>query len=184
MNRGYAGFYKEHYLRSSYEYAYARYLDFHSVPWSYEDTNFDVGYKVYKPDFFFYGENGEIKKIVEIKSRNKKANEDAKKVLEIIADKHNIDCELISYEELLDLYMTLTFTLNSVITEWINSEHTTLNKAAFGELNGHFNLRHSESTKKKIGDHTKLLWAKDSVARRKMLSGLRKKKKWNEKGLY
>lgn len=27
-NRGYAGFYNNVYLRSSYEYAYAKYLDF------------------------------------------------------------------------------------------------------------------------------------------------------------
>ncbi|MEH7386879.1 restriction endonuclease [Bacillus sp. JJ1521] len=174
MNRGYAGFYKGHYLRSSYEYAYAKYLDFHSIPWSYEDKNFDIGYKVYKPDFFFYGKNGELIKIVEIKSRNTKAKEEARRVLEIIAGNYNVECELLSYEELLNLYISLPFSLNSVITEWINSEHTTINKAAYGELNGHYNLRHSESTKKLIGKHTKQLWANDSVSRQKMLEGLRK----------
>ncbi len=51
MNRGYAGFYKGHYLRSSYEYAYAKFLDFHSVQWGYEEQTFDLGYKKYKPDF-------------------------------------------------------------------------------------------------------------------------------------
>ncbi|WP_226526500.1 hypothetical protein [Metabacillus niabensis] len=64
MNRGYAGFYGEHYLRSSYEYAYAKYLDYHDIPWSYEDTNFDVGFKTYKPDFFFYDKDGKLEKIV------------------------------------------------------------------------------------------------------------------------
>lgn len=29
MNKEYAGFYKNYYLRSSYEYAYAKYLNFH-----------------------------------------------------------------------------------------------------------------------------------------------------------
>ncbi|SOC36186.1 hypothetical protein SAMN05877842_102144 [Ureibacillus acetophenoni] len=47
MNRGYASFYKGHYLRSSYEYAYAKYLDYHSIPWGYEVKVFDLGYKFY-----------------------------------------------------------------------------------------------------------------------------------------
>lgn len=70
MNRGYAGFYKGHYLRSSYEYAYAKYLDYQLIKWSYEDKVFDIGYRLYKPDFFFYDDNGDVVRIVEIKSRN------------------------------------------------------------------------------------------------------------------
>jgi hypothetical protein len=53
VNRGYAGFYRGYYLRSSYEYAYAKYLDFNSIPWSYEEKVFNIGFKQYKPDFFF-----------------------------------------------------------------------------------------------------------------------------------
>lgn len=174
MNRGYAGFYGKHYLRSSYEYAYARYLDYHSIQWSYEDYYFDIGQKTYKPDFFFYDKDGRLKKIVEIKSRNKKAKAEAKKTLDIIKERYNIDCELLSYEELLDLYQSMPFSLNFTITEWIESEDTTISKAAYGELNGHYNLKHSEITKKKIGEHTKQLWASDSQARRRMIEGLRK----------
>ena len=174
MNRGYAGFYREYYLRSSYEYAYAKYLDYHSIQWSYEDNAFDIGYKTYKPDFFFYDKDGNLKKIVEIKSRNKKAKEEAKNALGIIKERYYVDCELLSYEELLDLYKSLPFSLTSTITEWIKSEETTINKAAYGELNGHYNLKHSESAKKKIGEHTKQLWASDSQTRRRMIEGLRK----------
>ena len=77
MNRGYAGFYRSFYLRSSYEYAYAVYLDYFSIPWSYEDQVFNIDGKNYKPDFFFYDQYGNLEKIVEIKSRNKKAKEKA-----------------------------------------------------------------------------------------------------------
>jgi hypothetical protein len=175
MNRGYAGFYGEYYLRSSYEYAYAKYLDYQMISWSYEDNTFDIGYKIYKPDFFFYNqENGKLKKIVEIKSRNKKAKEEARKALKIIEDQYDIECELVSYEELLQLYKTLPFSLTSTITEWIESENTTINKAAFGKLNGHYNFRHSESAKKKIGEHTRRLWASDSPVKQKMIDGLKK----------
>lgn len=62
MNRGYAGFYKGFYLRSSYEYAYAVYLDQMFIPWSYEDQVFDIEGKSYKPDFFFYDQFGKLKK--------------------------------------------------------------------------------------------------------------------------
>lgn len=174
MNRGYAGFYKEYYLRSSYEYAYAKYLDYHSIPWSYEDNTFDIGYKIYKPDFFFYDQYGNLKKIVEIKSRNKKAKVEAEKTLNIIREKYKIECELLSYEELLELYKTLLFSLTSTITEWIESKNTTISKVAHGELNGHYNMKHSEETKKKIGEHTKRLWNSDSPAKQRMLEGLRK----------
>lgn len=174
MNRGYAGFYNGHYLRSSYEYAYAKYLDFHSIPWSYEDNTFDIGYKLYKPDFFFYDQNGNLEKIVEIKSRNKDAKDEAKRALSGIKERYDINSELLSYEELLKLYESLPFSLTSIITEWIKAKDTTIHKAAFGQRNGHYNLKHSENAKKKIGEHTKQLWASDSTSRRKMLEGLKK----------
>jgi hypothetical protein len=174
VNRGYAGFYKGHYLRSSYEYAYAKYLDYHSIPWSHEDNVYDLGYKFYKPDFFIYDQYGYLNKIIEIKSRNKEAQLEAKRALDIITERYNVECELISYEELLKLYESLPFSLTSTITEWIESKNTTIHKAAIGKLNGHFNLKHDKNTKKIIGEHTKKLWASDSPARRKMLEGLKK----------
>lgn len=174
MNRGYAGFYKGRYLRSSYEYAYAKYLDYYSIPWGYEDKVFDLGYKLYKPDFFFYDQKGKLIKIVEIKSRNKEAKKNARKALKTIKERYNLICELVSYEELLILYKELPFSLTSTITEWITSKQTTINKAAFGKLNGHYNLKHSENAKRKIGEHTKKLWASDSSARQRMIEGLRK----------
>ncbi|WP_419956145.1 restriction endonuclease [Neobacillus niacini] len=174
MNRGYAGFYKGFYLRSSYEYAYAKFLDFNSIPWRYEEITFDLGYKMYKPDFFIYNSAEDLVKIVEIKSRDKNAKEMALKSLKIIESKYKIPCELISYEELLRIYSCLPFTLNSTISEWINDDKTTINKSLYGSLNGHFNIMHSLATKKKIGENTKKLWNTNSPAKQKMLEGLRK----------
>ncbi|MCF6408418.1 hypothetical protein [Pseudalkalibacillus salsuginis] len=169
MNRGYAGFYKGHYLRSSYEYAYAKSLEHHSIQWSYEDEVYDIGYRLYKPDFFFYDKNGEVTKIVEIKSRNEQEKKKARKALYSIKELYSIECKLISYEELLDLYKKLPFSLTSVLTEWIKSKDTTVNKAAFGKLNGHYNLKHNERTKRVIGDHTKKLWASNSIGKQRMM---------------
>ncbi|KAB7708790.1 restriction endonuclease [Bacillus aerolatus] len=174
MNRGYAGFYKNFYLRSSYEYAYAVYLDYFSLPWSYEDKVFDIGYKKYKPDFFFYDKYGNLEKIVEIKSREPKVKENALKILNTIEEIYNIKCVLISYEELLELYNELPFSLNSVITKWNSSLDTTINKSSKGELNAHYQMKHSEEVKKKIGEHTKQLWASNSASKERMIEGLRK----------
>ncbi|MCM3161704.1 restriction endonuclease [Metabacillus litoralis] len=174
MNRGYAGFYKNYYLRSSYEYAYAKYLDFHKIPWSYEDHSYDIGYKTYKPDFFFYDQNGKLEKIVEIKSRNENVLIEARKALDCIKAIYNVDFELITYKHLLELYKPLPFSLTSTIDEWIKSEKTTINKTAHGKLNAHYNLKHSENAKKKIGEHTRKLWASESLAKKKMLEGLKK----------
>ncbi|GGA68236.1 restriction endonuclease [Ornithinibacillus halotolerans] len=173
MNRGYAGYYKEHYLRSSYEYAYARYLDFKKISWSYESEVYDIGYKLYKPDFFLYDENGNLTKIVEVKSRNRNEKAKALNALEIISKRYNIDCELVSYEELLEIYKKLPFSLTATINEWINSNSTTINKAAFGKLNGHYNMVHSEETKRIIGNHTKKLWQSNSLSKQRMVEGLR-----------
>lgn len=174
MNRGYAGFYKNHYLRSSYEYAYAVYLDHFSIPWSYEDQVFEIDGRSYKPDFFFYDQYGNLVKIVEIKSRNKIAIERAKERLKFIEEVYQIDTELISYEELLSIYQQMPVSLNFVITNWITSDKTTINKAARGALNGHYGLRHTEESKRRIGEHTKMLWESDSPAKKRMVEGLRK----------
>lgn len=174
MNRGYAGFYKGFFLRSSYEYAYALYLDYHKICWSYETKSCDIGYKTYKPDFFIFDESGSLLKIVEIKSRDIDAKKNARQALEKIKTLFRIECELVSYEELLEIYKMMPFSLNSVLTQWINSENTTINKSLSGKLNGHYNLKHTPNAKKKIGEHTRRLWNTNNDVKRRMVEGLRK----------
>lgn len=174
LNRGYAGFYKGFYLRSSYEYAYAVYLDQFNISWSFETQIFEVNGKIYKPDFLFYDKNGKLEKIVEIKSRNKKEIELAKEKLNYIAVQYQVTTELFSYKELLKIYEDMPVSLNSVIEHWINSDNTSIHKGVSGSLNAHYGLKHSEETKKRIGEHTKKLWNGDTPAKKKMIEGLRK----------
>lgn len=174
MNRGYAGYYKGFYLRSSYEYAYAVYLDYHQLPWSFEDQNYEIDGSFYKPDFFFYNKAGTLEKIVEVKSRNKNELLIAKKRLKLIEEQYQIETELISYDELLDMYKSMPVSLTSIISKWITSDNTTIHKSAVGKLNGHYGLRHSEEAKRRIGEHTRRLWNEESPAKRKMIDGLRK----------
>jgi len=174
VNRGDAGYYKGVYLRSSYEYAYARYLDYMRISWLYEVEVFDVGFKLFKPDFFITDKYGDTVEIVEIKSKCQKEIDIAKKSLNIVSETYGIKCSLISYKELLVIYRALPFSLNSVIGQWINSEATTIRKSLKGELNGHYNMKHTEEAKIKIGKHTKALWASNGVAKVKMIEDLRK----------
>jgi hypothetical protein len=60
---GKGAYYKNTWMRSSYEIAYAKYLDKNKVKWEYEPKAFDLGNCTYRPDFYLLKE----KKYVEIK---------------------------------------------------------------------------------------------------------------------
>lgn len=70
--RGIQGYYKSKnngmvWLRSSWEYIYAKWLDSKNIEWKYETTSFPLeNGKSYRPDFFIYN-NDTLKYIVEIK---------------------------------------------------------------------------------------------------------------------
>jgi len=45
-------YYKKFWMRSSWEVAYAKYLDLKNIKWSYESKTFDLGDCTYTPDFY------------------------------------------------------------------------------------------------------------------------------------
>jgi hypothetical protein len=56
-------------LRSSWEYIYAKWLDTHNIVWDVEVQHYKLKNGVtYRPDFFIYNEKHKLIKIVEIKS--------------------------------------------------------------------------------------------------------------------
>jgi hypothetical protein len=71
-SRGVQGYYlsksKNDYvwLRSTYEYIFAKWLDKQNIKWDIEKTTYKIGKIIYRPDFFIY-ENDKLKKIIEIK---------------------------------------------------------------------------------------------------------------------
>ena len=71
-SRGVQGYYfnksrnKYVWLRSSYEYVYAKWLDKQNMDWDIEQQTFQLNKTTYRPDFFIY-ENNKLTKIVEIK---------------------------------------------------------------------------------------------------------------------
>lgn len=73
QERGIQGFYKSKsgsliWLRSSWEYFYAKHLDQNNIDWKFEEKSYLLSTgESYRPDFFIY-ENGKLSHIVEIKS--------------------------------------------------------------------------------------------------------------------
>lgn len=60
---------QSHYLRSSYEYAYAKYLDDEGVDFAVESKAFLLSDgRRYRPDFFLF-KDGKLNKVVEVKAR-------------------------------------------------------------------------------------------------------------------
>jgi len=111
MNRGYTGYYKGVLLRSSYEYAYARYLDYHGISWRYEELTYNVGNRQYKPDFFIY-QGRELFEVVEVKQRNPVEIENATALLTQLKQTGSIPAlQVISYLQLLELYREMPFSL-------------------------------------------------------------------------
>lgn len=49
---GKGNYYKGNYMRSSWEIAYAKYLDKQGIKWLYESKAFDLGNSTYRPDFY------------------------------------------------------------------------------------------------------------------------------------
>ena len=61
--RGKGKYYKGIWMRSSYERAYAKYLDKNKIDWQYEPQSFNLGNMTYRPDFYLPTQN----KYIEIK---------------------------------------------------------------------------------------------------------------------
>ncbi|MEB2492939.1 hypothetical protein SOP93_17405 [Peribacillus frigoritolerans] len=104
MVKAYGGYYKDIFLRSSYEYAYALYLDEIGIKWGYELQNFRLSKKVYKPDFFLYDTDWNLLKIAEVKSESASERKKASEYKKQMKDIHNIDVKIVTLETLQQLY--------------------------------------------------------------------------------
>lgn len=77
-------------LRSTYEYVYARWLNSNDIEWDVEQQVFELEGTTYRPDFFIY-ESGQLKRIVEVKGYW--ANREYK--THVLSEKLSIDVVLI-----------------------------------------------------------------------------------------
>lgn len=96
------------YLRSTYEYIFAKWLDKQKVNWTTEPFVLkhvkDGKESNYRPDFVVYNENGEIEKIYEIKGPFYTENEQKALNLGVTVVKNIEDYTELSYEQELELW--------------------------------------------------------------------------------
>jgi hypothetical protein len=85
--------YKNILFRSSYEVAYAKYLDKQGIKWLYEPKTFDLGNTTYTPDFYL----PESDTYIEIKGYWR---DDAKKKFKMFKNKYNNKIKLVTGKDL------------------------------------------------------------------------------------
>ncbi|KXS45388.1 MAG: Uncharacterized protein AWU54_405 [Candidatus Frackibacter sp. T328-2] len=166
MVRGYSGYYKDVYLRSSLEFAYAYYLDFIGEEWIYEYMNYDLfNGRVYKPDFFIIN-YGDIDKIIEVKGEtNKEEGKEVKKQFEAL---YNIPLEIISRKDLIKIYdKSMPISLEDARVMFREEYGATLISDVSGKNNPHYDIPHTEETKAVISEKAKKRW-EDEEYREKM----------------
>lgn len=90
MARGVQGYYLNKstneyvWLRSSWEYIFAKWLDKTKHNWKVEETHYLIEGSIYRPDFFIYDDEWKLKSIIEIKGYWDSNSDKAKKLNESI----------------------------------------------------------------------------------------------------
>lgn len=153
--RGYSGWYKGVYLRSSLEFAYAYYLDKIGVKWIYEKQLYHIGTFTYKPDFFLYDDRGNLFKIVEVKGEGN-FKRGVEKV-QIFMSENDIPIEILTYAEIRRLYQNeMPMRLHAVKRMWIEKFGASLeDNYMTGDANPRFGAILTTETKRKISEKAK-----------------------------
>jgi len=147
--RTYCGHYKGHYLKSTLEYIYARYLDHVGTAWDYEVQTFELSTGgSYKPDFYLLEE----KRYVEIKGGfNYKT--DLPRIRTFEAD-HQTNVEIFQEPDLRKLIRPTPFVFEQLKREWKQVAQG-LGMDTSGENNPRYGVKQSASTRSKIAKKAK-----------------------------
>lgn len=107
-NRGIQGYYfnksrnKYVWLRSAYEYIYALWLDENNIIWDIEYKSFRlIDGSLYKPDFFIFDKDDNIKEIIEVKGYWKEMSYKFT-LLQKQLENDGIECKMISDSDILN----------------------------------------------------------------------------------
>lgn len=159
-NRGYIGHHttwdgKYVFLRSKAEFIYARKLDYDRTPYLLEVLTYEVNGVKYKPDFFIYDSSySDIKAIVEVKGLDDKTTA----LSYFKSYKKYFDMLGIDYSVVWKQMSTIKkYSLENDIIEWVKKsieQYDNISDVS-GENNPMYNNKHSDKTKKLIGDKVK-----------------------------
>lgn len=171
---GYAGYYKNVYLRSTLEFIYASYLDSIDRLWLYEYKTFYLNTgESYKPDFYL----PELNKFIEIKGDCYKVEDTTR--IKKFTDELNIKVELLVEKDLKQLIRTTNLNYTELKNYWKTIAKKENNNK--GILNPRYNRKVSETTKNKIKKGVKEAW-KNPLVRQSYLYALSKRDYSNLKG--
>jgi len=152
LNRGYCGYFKGNFLRSTLEYVFAEYLEHKQLKYQVEEITYLINGKSYKPDFFIYNSNG-LRCIVEIKYSVTDAEEYLKKYKDYFR-KMGIYYLVMNKTLLKDINKELN--LKGKVKIWIENSIKQYNKVGYcGSENPHFGVKETKEVRNKIGQKTK-----------------------------
>ncbi len=174
----YQGWFKGRYLRSSYEYIYALYLEKLELQWDTETSVYQLYSQRYKPDFFIKTD-GELR-VVEVKSGKpteiKKAEICKAEMMQI----YGINIELVYLNQIKEICLFLGQNFDKLISDW--KAISIQNKGYAGSQNPYYGLKHTNKTIEVLRQKGKSRWeSMPQEQRDKMLAGLLKGRDYQKK---
>ena len=152
----YQGFYKNYYLRSSYEYVYLKVLEKLNINFKMEmiTYTFKDG-SSYTPDFFILNNNGDISKIVEIKAEDKEYYAEGLEINKKMQEEYGIIIEMLSLPELRKICRNNGLSFDVLSKEWKEHPNSSKMKDNNGVRNPMYGKKHSLESKIKNGNKTR-----------------------------
>ena len=152
--RGYSGFYKSNYLRSSYEYVYCKILEKLKLDYKYEEKLYNLKNFSFLPDFHIYKDNV-LLEIVEIKSDYKKEVDLVKIKVNELKSLVKVPVKIYRFTDLKKQCESLNLDINVLITNWKSNFKGNSYK---GLKNPMYGKSHSIAAKNAIGKKSLERW--------------------------
>lgn len=115
----YCGYYKNLYLRSSYEYLFCKILEKQNIKFKIEECKYMLeNGKYYIPDFFIYDKEDNLVEIVEIKSEAKSIKNKGIKNIELLRKLVDVKCSIYFLKDLIILCDKLNINYKKCIEYW------------------------------------------------------------------
>ena len=115
----YCGYYKNMYLRSSYEYVFCKILEYRNVNYKIEAESYYLeNGKYYIPDFFIYDKDWNLIKIVEVKSEAKSLKCKGLENLRLLQKITDVPCSIYFLKDLERLGYENHLDVKKLIEEW------------------------------------------------------------------
>lgn len=149
---GYVGDYNGDLLKSSYEYIYAKILEFDNITYGVEEEAYLIneGNSYYTPDFFLYDHNGRLYKIVEIRGHRFNIEERVESLVQLNKIlPSGISTELVTEINLREMCKSRGMSYNQLKMSW-RKDPSNIRGLAKGRANSMFGRPQKESTKKLI----------------------------------